>query len=60
MVVFDPNCGWWAGSGDVEGLNARHPDIICLHSLKDERATKASIPVMKDIQWTTFDNAKVS
>lgn len=48
----------WFG-GDVEGLNARHPDILCLHSLKDERATKASIPVMKDIQWTTFDNAKV-
>eukprot|EP00535_Pseudo-nitzschia_heimii_P007473 CAMPEP_0197184262 /NCGR_PEP_ID=MMETSP1423-20130617/9543_1 /TAXON_ID=476441 /ORGANISM="Pseudo-nitzschia heimii, Strain UNC1101" /LENGTH=651 /DNA_ID=CAMNT_0042635039 /DNA_START=311 /DNA_END=2266 /DNA_ORIENTATION=+ len=47
----------WFG-GDVEGLNARHPDILCLHSLNDERATKASIPVMKDIQWTTFDNAK--
>jgi hypothetical protein len=45
--------------GDVEGLNAKHPDILCLHSLNDERATKASIPVMKDIQWTTFDNAKV-
>mmetsp|Transcript_43548 Transcript_43548/g.49312 ORF Transcript_43548/g.49312 Transcript_43548/m.49312 type:complete len:662 (-) Transcript_43548:9-1994(-) len=47
----------WFG-GDVEGMNARHPDIICLHSLKDEKATKASIPVMKDIQWTSFDNAK--
>ena len=48
----------WFG-GDVEGMHSRHPDILCLHSLDDERATKASIPVMKDIQWTTFDNAKV-
>ena len=57
---INPGLKWrvWFG-GDVEGLNARHPDILCLHSLNDERATKASIPVMKDIQWTTFDNAKV-
>lgn len=48
----------WFG-GDVEGLHASHPDIACLHSLKNEKATKASIPVMKDIQWTTFENAKV-
>eukprot|EP00534_Pseudo-nitzschia_fraudulenta_P012247 CAMPEP_0201202340 /NCGR_PEP_ID=MMETSP0851-20130426/164753_1 /ASSEMBLY_ACC=CAM_ASM_000631 /TAXON_ID=183588 /ORGANISM="Pseudo-nitzschia fraudulenta, Strain WWA7" /LENGTH=665 /DNA_ID=CAMNT_0047490173 /DNA_START=178 /DNA_END=2175 /DNA_ORIENTATION=- len=56
---INPGLKWrvWFG-GDVEGLNAQHPDILCLHSLKDERATKASIPVMKDIQWTTFDNAK--
>ncbi|VEU43008.1 unnamed protein product [Pseudo-nitzschia multistriata] len=56
---INPGLKWrvWFG-GDVEGLHARHPDIICLHSLKDERATKASIPVMKDIRWTTFDNAK--
>ncbi len=47
----------WFG-GDVEGLNARHPDITCIHSLKNEMATKASIPIMKDIQWTTFHNAK--
>ncbi len=62
MLEDDINQGvkWrvWFG-GDVEGMNAKHPDILCLHSLKDERATKASIPVMKDIQWTTFDNAKV-
>jgi len=61
MLEDDINQGvkWrvWFG-GDVEGMNAQHPDILCLHSLKDERATKASIPVMKDIQWTTFDNAK--
>ena len=62
MLEDDINQGvkWrvWFG-GDVEGMNAQNPDILCLHSLNDERATKASIPVMKDIQWTTFDNAKV-
>mmetsp|Transcript_8976 Transcript_8976/g.19393 ORF Transcript_8976/g.19393 Transcript_8976/m.19393 type:complete len:699 (-) Transcript_8976:1267-3363(-) len=56
---INPGLKWrvWFG-GDVEGLQARHPDIICLHSLKDDRATKTSIPVMKDIRWTSFDNAK--
>ena len=61
MLEDDINIGlkWrvWFG-GDVEGMNARNPDIICLHSLKDEKAMKASVPVMKDIQWTSFDNAK--
>jgi len=61
MLEDDINEGklWrvWFG-GDVEGINAKHPAIVCLHSIKDEKATKASIPVMKDIQWTTFDNAK--
>jgi putative AlgH/UPF0301 family transcriptional regulator len=33
-------------------------DIVCLHSINNEKTTKASIPIMKDIQWTTFDNAK--
>ena len=57
---INPGLKWrvWFG-GDVEGMQARHPDIICLHSLKDDRATKTSIPVMKDIRWTSFDNAKV-
>jgi putative AlgH/UPF0301 family transcriptional regulator len=56
---INPGKRWrvWFG-GDVEGLNARHPDIVCLHSLKNEMAAKASIPVMKDIQWTSFANAK--
>ncbi|KAG7361158.1 ACR COG1678 domain containing protein [Nitzschia inconspicua] len=56
---INPGVKWrvWFG-GDVEGLHASHPDIVCLHSLKNEKAAKASIPVMKDIQWTTFDNAK--
>lgn len=43
---------------DVQGLNSAKPDIVCLHSLKNEQASKASIKVMKDIQWTTFENAK--
>ena len=47
----------WFG-GDVEGLSARNPDIVCLHSLDSTKAAKASIPLMKDIQWTTFTNAK--
>lgn len=57
---INPGLKWrvWFG-GDVEGIHAQNPDILCLHSLNDDRATKASIPVMKDIQWTTFDNAKV-
>lgn len=56
---INPGTQWrvWFG-GDVEGLKEKHPDIVCIHSLKNEKATKASIPVMKDIQWTTFANAK--
>jgi Uncharacterized ACR, COG1678 len=56
----NPGVKWrvWFG-GDVEGLHASHPDIVCLHSLKNEKATKASVPIMKDIQWTSFKNAKV-
>lgn len=57
---INPGFKWrvWFG-GDVEGLNARHPDIVCLHSLKNEKAARGSIPIMNDIQWTTFSNAKV-
>lgn len=47
----------WFG-GDVQGLNALNPDIICLHSLKNDQVMRASCPVMNDIQWTTFENAK--
>ena len=47
----------WFG-GDVQGLNTKYPDIVCLHSLKSNQAMKASVTVMNDIQWTTFDNAK--
>mmetsp|Transcript_45024 Transcript_45024/g.109432 ORF Transcript_45024/g.109432 Transcript_45024/m.109432 type:complete len:553 (-) Transcript_45024:1508-3166(-) len=55
----NPGLQWrvWFG-GDVQGMHDNHPEIVCLHSLKHERATKASINVMKDIQWTTFSNAK--
>ena len=47
----------WFG-GDVQGLNTKYPDIVCLHSLNSNQAMKASVTVMNDIQWTTFDNAK--
>jgi hypothetical protein len=47
----------WFG-GDVQGLNSMNPDIVCLHSLKNDQVMRASIPVMNDIQWTSFDNAK--
>jgi putative AlgH/UPF0301 family transcriptional regulator len=61
MLEDDINPGkrWrvWFG-GDVQGMNSQHPDIVCLHSLKSQKASNASVPVMKDIKWTTFDNAK--
>jgi hypothetical protein len=61
LIDDDDNSGvkWrvWFG-GDVQGLNTNNPWIVCLHSLKGKRAKQASIPVMKDIQWTSFDNAK--
>jgi putative AlgH/UPF0301 family transcriptional regulator len=47
----------WFG-GDVQGLNSNSPDIVCLHSLKSDQVMRASMPVMNDIQWTTFENAK--
>jgi hypothetical protein len=57
---INPGLRWrvWFG-GDVQGLKDNHPEIVCLHSLKNEKATSASITVMKDIRWTTFSNAKV-
>jgi len=61
MLEDDLNEGkqWrvWFG-GDVEGLNANHPDITCLHSLSSAAAVKASVPIIDKIQWTTFQNAK--
>jgi len=61
MMEDDVNEGleWrvWFG-GDVQGLDSLLPDIVCLHSLKGEEAKEASVPVMKDIQWTSFENAK--
>jgi hypothetical protein len=57
VLEDDVNAGvqWriWFG-GDVQGMDSPHPDIVCLHSLKNEQATKASIPVMKDIQVCLF------
>jgi putative AlgH/UPF0301 family transcriptional regulator len=61
MLEDDLNPGkqWrvWFG-GDVEGLNANHPDITCLHSLSSAAAAKASVSVIDKIQWTSFHNAK--
>ncbi|KAL7566707.1 hypothetical protein ACA910_017764 [Epithemia clementina (nom. ined.)] len=56
---INPGVKWrvWYG-GDVEGLESRKPSIICLHSLKEFRIVDASVPIMKDIQWTTFENAQ--
>lgn len=47
----------WFG-GDVQGLSSNIPEIVCLHSLKDKEVAEASVPIMKDIQWTSFENAK--
>jgi len=56
---INPGTKWkvWFG-GDVQGLDSVAPSIICLHSLKEKRVVEASVPVMKDIQWTSFDSAK--
>jgi putative transcriptional regulator len=55
----NPGKQWrvWFG-GDVEGLNANHPDITCLHSLNSAAAAKASVSIIDKIQWTSFHNAK--
>jgi putative AlgH/UPF0301 family transcriptional regulator len=55
---INPGVKWrvWFG-GDVQGLNSDNPEVVCLHSLRNEQAIKASRTVMKDIQWTTFENA---
>jgi len=48
----------WFG-GDVQGLDSVLPEIVCLHSIKgDDEVDSVSGQVMKNIQWTTFDNAK--
>jgi len=44
--------------GDVQGLDSLLPDIVCLHSLRSKEAREASVTIMKDIQWTSFANAK--
>lgn len=56
---LNPHIKWrvWFG-GDVQGLASSDPHIICIHHLRDPKVTEASIPIMNDIQWTTFDNAK--
>jgi len=44
--------------GDVQGLNSFHPEIVCLHTLKNEMVLRASIQVINDIHYTSFDSAK--
>ena len=41
----------------MQGIESNNPAIVCLHSMKSERAVQASRSVMKDIHWTTFENA---
>ena len=55
----NPDVRWriWFG-GDVQGLDSWNPDIVCLHSFKSESASEISVPVMKNIKWTTFEGAK--
>jgi putative AlgH/UPF0301 family transcriptional regulator len=57
--TLNPGVQWqvWYG-GDVQGLASSNPEIVCLHTLKDNEVARVSIPVMNDIQWTTFDVAK--
>ena len=47
----------WFG-GDVQGIASSRPEYVCLHTITDPLVSKASVPVMNDIQWTTFDTAK--
>jgi putative AlgH/UPF0301 family transcriptional regulator len=56
---LNPGARWklWFG-GDVQGIDSDSPDLICLHTLTSPHATRASIPIMNDLQWTTFENAK--
>jgi putative AlgH/UPF0301 family transcriptional regulator len=56
---LNPGVRWklWFG-GDVQGIESENPDIVCLHTLNSHQAARASVPIMNDIQWTTFDNAK--
>ena len=56
---LNPGLRWklWFG-GDVQGIESANPDLICLHTLSSPHATRASLPIMNDMQWTTFENAK--
>jgi putative AlgH/UPF0301 family transcriptional regulator len=50
----------WFG-GDVQGLDYIYPEVICLHSIStgDEKVEEVSTTIMNDIQWTSFDDAKM-
>ena len=44
--------------GDVQGLTSDNPDLICLHTLSNERVRRASITVVNDIQYTSLEAAQ--
>ncbi len=50
----------WFG-GDVQGLDALIPEVVCLHSMPsgNDKIDDVSKTVMKDIKWTTFEDAKM-
>lgn len=60
LLVDENNNKWrvWFG-GDVQNLSHYSPEICCIHSISGVDAVdEVSNVVMKDIQWTSFDNAK--
>jgi len=63
LILVDDDDGqkWrvWFG-GDVQGLDAVLPEIICLHSIPSDnkKVEDVSVTVMNDIKWTTFEDAK--
>ena len=67
---INPGVTWriWFG-GDVGGLDSDNVEIVCLHSIPrkgkevdgrrgNDAVDAASVKVMGDIRWTTFQNAK--
>lgn len=60
LLVDENNNKWrvWFG-GDVQNLSHYSPEICCIHSISGiDAVDEVSNVVMKDIQWTSFDNAK--
>ena len=45
--------------GDVQSFNSQRRDYVCLHSLTNLSAQRASMNVIQDISWTTIENAMV-
>jgi putative AlgH/UPF0301 family transcriptional regulator len=60
LLMDENNNKWriWFG-GDVQNLSHYSPEICCIHSISGVDAVdEVSNIVMKDIQWTSFDDAK--